>query len=274
HREPDAKILVVATHGGPGQRQPDVDRQEIWDLFGKDTVIDFFHVESKPERRGGKRRGIDELKQAIARVAATLPEMGRSVPARWQQAREALIKTKKAYLPVADVLKICRQHKINKKDAGLFLKIYSTLGHFIYYEHDPALRDLVILKPDWLATAISFVLDDKQTRDSHGLVSSTRLSKLWNDPRRKKEFRYPANLHPVFVRLMERFDLSYLVAGLADKGHTNGTSLIAQLVPDVRPNLAPGWTADFAEGDEQQVQICRIVDTQRGQSASAEGLFY
>lgn len=274
HREPDAKILVVATHGGPGQRQPDVDRQEIWDLFGQDTVIDFFHVESKPDRRSGKRRGIDELKQAIARVAATLPEMGRSVPARWQQARESLIKTKKAYLPVADVLKICRQHKISKKDAGLFLKIYSTLGHFIYYEHDPALRDLVILKPDWLATAISFVLDDKQTRDSHGMVSSTRLSKLWNDPRRKKEVRYPPNLHPVFLRLMERFDLSYRVAGLADKGRTNGTSLIAQLVPDVRPNLVPGWTADADEGDEQQVQICRIVDTQRGQSASAEGLFY
>src|SRR6185436_16617978 len=150
HREPEARILVVATHGGPGQRQPDLDRQELWDLFGKDTVIDFFHVESKPDRRSGKRRGIDELKQAIARIAASLPEMGRSVPASWQQAREALIKTKKAYLPVAEVLKICRQHKINKKDAGLFLKIYSTLGHFIYYEHDPALRDLVILKPDWL----------------------------------------------------------------------------------------------------------------------------
>ena len=50
HREPDAKILVVATHGGPKERQPDIDRQEIWDLFGKDTVIDFFHVESKPPK--------------------------------------------------------------------------------------------------------------------------------------------------------------------------------------------------------------------------------
>lgn len=274
HREPDAKILVVATHGGPGQRQPDLDRQEIWDLFGKDTVIEFFHVESKPDRRSGKRRGIDELKQAIARVAATLPEMGRSVPARWQQAREALTKTKKAYLPLAEVLKICRQHKIRKDDAGLFVKIQSTLGHLIHYEHDAALQDIVILKPDWLATAISFVFDDKQTRDGHGLVSFSRLSRLWNDPKRKKEFRYPPNLHPVFLRLMERFDLSYVVAGLADKGHSNGTSLIAQLVPDIRPDPAPAWPVEAAEGDEQQVQICRIVDTQRGQSASAEGLFY
>jgi Leucine-rich repeat (LRR) protein len=42
HREPDAKILVVATHGGPGHRQPDLDRQEIWDLFGREMVLDFF----------------------------------------------------------------------------------------------------------------------------------------------------------------------------------------------------------------------------------------
>jgi GTPase SAR1 family protein len=42
HREPDAKILVVATHGGPQQRQPDIDRQEIWDLFGKETVVELF----------------------------------------------------------------------------------------------------------------------------------------------------------------------------------------------------------------------------------------
>jgi Leucine-rich repeat (LRR) protein len=276
HREPDAKILVVATHGGPGQRQPDVDRQEIWDLFGRDRVLDFFLVESKPDEKTSERRGIAKLKEAIGRVAASLPEMGRTVPARWQQAREALIKTKKAYLPIAEVLKICRQHKIGKEDAKLFVKIYSTLGHFIHYEHDPALRDIVILKPDWLATAISFVLDDKQTRDGHGLVKFSRLNQLWNDQKRKKEFRYPAKLHPVFLRLMERFDLSYVVAGQPAGGQPGETSLIAQLVPDVRPeqDLNRAWPTNLAEGDEQQVQICRMVDASKEQSATAEGLFY
>ena len=86
HREPDAKILVVATHGGPQQRQPDIDRQELFDLFGKDTVLGFHHVESKPDGQGN-RRGIEELKGAIVRVAVTLPEVGRSVPKRWQETR-------------------------------------------------------------------------------------------------------------------------------------------------------------------------------------------
>ena len=33
------------------------------------------------------------------------------------------------------------------------------------------------------------------------------------------------------------------------------------------------WPEQLDEGDEQQVQICRIVD-EKGQSATAEGLFY
>lgn len=274
HREPDAKILVVATHGGPGQRQPDVDRQEIWDLFKRDTVIDFFLVDNKPDAQTDKRRGIAELKDAIARVAASLPEMGRKVPTRWQQAREALKQTGAAYLPLEQVLALCHKHKIDEEEAHLFVTISHRLGHLIHYEHDPILQDIVVLKPDWLATAISFVLDDEQTRAAHGLVSFARLGQLWNDPAREAEFRYPPKLHPIFLRLMERFDLSYRVAGLSDDDQQNAASLIAQLVPDVRPDSVPGWAAHAADGDEQQVQICKIVETRSGQSAAAEGLFY
>ena len=43
----------------------------------------------------------------------------------------------------------------------------------------------------------------------------------------------------------------------------------------MRPgNLDAAWLAAPAAGDSQQTQICRIVDTQNGQSAAAEGLFY
>jgi hypothetical protein len=51
--------------------------------------------------------------------------------------------------------------------------------------------------------------------------------------------------------------------------------LIAQLVPDVRPeaDIAREWPEQPPAGDEQQVQTCLIVD-QKGQSATAEGLFY
>jgi GTPase SAR1 family protein len=299
-REPSAKIIVVATHGGPQQRQPDIDRQELWDLFGKETVVDFFFVDSKPDEHGN-RKGIAELTRAIARVAATLPEVGRSVPKSFADVRQALQAKGVPYLPLDEVLAICRGHNMDDEIARLFIIISHRLGHLTHYENDPALRDIVILRPDWLATAMSYVLDDEVTRkDNHGLVSFDRLRQLWNDPKREPESRYAPELHPLFLRLMERFDLSYKVA-LPDeatdaigfwqqfKGTLNQvfsgekkldglryTSLIGQLVPDVRPvhDLAKVWTDNLATGDLQQTQICRIVDKQTGQTATAEGLFY
>jgi Leucine-rich repeat (LRR) protein len=284
HREPEAKILVVATHGGPRERKPDINRQEIWEMFGQETVINFFHVESKPAKYDkknkkwtGKRKGIMELKNAIAKLAASLLEVGRSVPKRWQDVREALLQTGEPYLPIERVIALCcnEKHKMSENEAQDFISVSHRLGHFIHYGHDPRLKDMVILKPDWLATAVSFVLDDEETRKKHGLVKFARLGKLWSDKTRDKEFRYPTKVHLMFVALMERFDLSYRVAGSPFGGPTDDTSLIAQLVPDVRPevDIAREWPEQLQSGDEQQVQICRILDDKR-QSATAEGLFY
>ncbi len=282
-REPSAKILVVATHGGPQQRQPDIDRQEFWDYFGMDAIVDFFHVESKPDKKGN-RKGIEELKRAIARVAATLPEVGRSVPKSFADVRAALSlsgasaetkTTGKPYLPLDEVLAICRAHGMDDEIARLFITISHRLGHLTHYENDPQLRDIVILRPDWLATAMSYVLDDELTRANRGLVKFSRLGHLWDDSSRAADSRYEPTLHPIFARLMDRFDLSYVVADPSPKSDSDPLRLIGQLVPDIRPaNLEPAWQTAPSSGDLQQTQICRIVDKGTGQSATAEGLFY
>ena len=293
-REPSARILVVATHGGPQQRQPDIDRQELWDLFGKETVVDFFFVDSKPDPFGhGKRKGIAELKEAIARVAAEVPEVGRSVPKSFADVRAVLRQpTGAPYQSFNEVLAICRAHNMDDEIARLFITISHRLGHLTHYKNDPALRDIVILRPDWLASAMSYVLDDEQTRAAHGLVKFSRLGQLWDDPKREADTRYPATLHPIFLRLMERFDLSYRVADSASPGrggamlrpyeiHDDTQSLIAQLVPDTTPkteDFEKAWLPELAlgdtTGDVEQTQICRIVDAGNGQSANAEGLFF
>jgi Leucine-rich repeat (LRR) protein len=305
HREPDAKVLVVATHGGPKERQPDIDRQDIWDLFGKETVVDFFFVESRPSDWNAETEawmvegaGIHDLRSAIARVAASLPEVGRTVPKRWEETRKALQESNATYLPLDKALKVCADHMMDAEESKDFIRVSHRLGHLIHYAHDAALQNIVILKPDWLSTAMSYVLDDRQTRESHGLVEYARLCELWNDPARPDESRYDASLHPLFLRLMERFDLSYKVAVPGESQNAlefwqrigeaivtdrkppedlRYTSLVAQLVPDLRPKeeqLAIAWPTHLHNGDCQQMQICRIVETKNGQSANAEGLFY
>ncbi|MGC1374580.1 MAG: COR domain-containing protein [Anaerolineales bacterium] len=275
HREPDAKILVVATHGWPGGRQPDIDRQELWDLFGQNTIVDFFFVDSKPDEKG-QRRGIAELKDAIARVASELPEMGRSIPKSFKDVRQDLQKRIEPYLSLNKVLAICREYQMDDETADLFITISHRLGHLTHYQHDPALRDIVILRPDWLATAISYALDDEATRNAHGLVRFSRLSHLWKGSTRPTDTHYPEQLHRIFLRLMERFDLSYHVTDSSPQNDVDPQVLIAQLVPDNRPerDLERKWTAyPCTAGNLQQMQICRIVDD-KGNSALAEGLFY
>jgi hypothetical protein len=58
------------------------------------------------------------------------------------------------------------------------------------------------------------------------------------------------------------------------RGESDPQSLIAQLVPDNRPeNFGSAWVSSPSDGDLQQTQICRIVDD-KGNTATAEGLFY
>ena len=42
------------------------------------------------------------------------------------------------------------------------------LGLVIYYDEDEGLKDVVVLNPEWLTKAISYVLDDRVTADAEG----------------------------------------------------------------------------------------------------------
>ena len=94
-------------------------------------------------------------------------------------------------------------------------------------------------------------------------------------PEKTEEFRYPAKVHPIFLRLMERFDLSYRVAGSPKEGQSDETSLIAQLVPDVRPenDLTREWPG---HGQPAMNSRCRFAESwmQKANRPAAEGLFY
>ncbi|MHB8136490.1 MAG: COR domain-containing protein, partial [Anaerolineaceae bacterium] len=220
------------------------------------------------------RKGIQELKQAIALVASLLPEVGRSVPKSFVDVWTILKQRNLPYLPMDEVNSICHQNNMDDEIANLFLNISHSLGHLTHYQYDPTLRDIIILRPDWLATAMSYVLDDEETRKNHGLIGFSHLALLWNDPTRPAETRYSPNLHPIFLRLMERFDLSYRVNDPTLQNKKDQHSLIAQLVPDNRPeNFNNAWLNKPFKGDIQQTQICRIVDD-KGITATAEGLFY
>jgi len=274
YRAPEAKMLIVSTHGGPGERIADIDRQELYDLFGKDSILGFFSIDSKPDSNG-ICKNVAELKAEIFRIANDLPETGRKIPREWLNITTTLRKKRKAYIQLEDFYKLClKQEKMNGDDVHLFLRISHYLGHLIHYQHDELLKDIIILKPDWLATAISFVLDDGKTFEEHGLVRFSHLKSLWNNRQKKKAFRYRNDVHPIFQRLMERFDLSYRVSEDNTALSEHSLILVAQLVSDLRPDKIMEWDEYPTEGIREQTRICKIVDADNNQSESATGLFY
>ena len=173
----------------------------------KYILVNFFFVNSKPP----DQTGIEELKNKIAEVAYHLKSVRERVPKKWQTVWEKLKNTKQTYLPYSEVITICKDVGLETDQAELFLETSHILGRLIHYHNDPTLKDIVILKPDWLAKAISFVLDDQETRTNKGLIEFERLRNLWQNPPYKDENKnpepgYPESLHPIFLRLIERFE--------------------------------------------------------------------
>ncbi len=265
------RVLVVATHGGPKERLDHIDEQALRDEFG-DMICGFYHVDSKPDENGVCYQLV-QLKEAIAREAASIPSVGRKVPVSWKKILEAIRRRSERdpYIPYSRFEALCHRQGISNDIVSTYATILNELGHLIYYRGDETLKDTVILKPDYLSKAVSFVLEDKTTKDSKGLIEHNRLSEIWHNPARPEKERYPKELHPVFLRLMQRFDLSYQV--VMPEAEAASTSLMAQLVPGIRPE---GWEADWVlkPGDVERTQVCRILDSLTGRTVEAEGLMY
>jgi Leucine-rich repeat (LRR) protein len=265
------RVLVVATHGGPKERLAHIDEQALRDEFG-DMIAGFYHVDSKPDENGIFYQ-LDQLKNAIAREAASISSVGRSVPHSWKKILNAIRKrsAREPYISYSQYEALCSRQGVSKRLANLYTIILNELGYLIHYRNDETLRDTVILKPDYLSKAVSFILDDKATKEANGLIEHRRLGEIWDDPARPVRERYPSKLHPIFLKLMEQFDLSYQVN--LPEVEALPTSLMAQLVPSVR---SEGWEKDWVlkPGDVERTQVCRISDAQTGRTVEVEGLIY
>ncbi len=107
----------------------------------------------------------------------------------------------------------------------------------LYFQDDPILSTLLVLKPNWISKAISRVLEDPGVRQAGGILAHRDLARLWASDEGGQS--YPRALYPIFVRMMERFELSYQLES-ARPGLPATESLIPQLLPEQPPaGLAP-----------------------------------
>ncbi|MCX5069853.1 ADP-ribosylation factor-like protein [Micromonospora lupini] len=264
HRAPDARVLVVASHGGPSSRADAIDEQHLKQRFG-DLIVGFHEVDSAiPDDR------LEALRDAIAVAAGTLPHVHRNYPASWQRTIEVVTADGQQVIDYRDYEAVAAAQGLNDFQARTLASNAHHLGKWIYYADDDALAAFVILQPDWLNVAIAAVLDSRDAVDALGLVPHRMLGSLWNAAQAPDGTLYTRDQQRLFLALMGRFELTYQVSLDAAP---EPVSLIAQLVPAAQPDLRRAWT-EFRTGDREYLEVCRISEGPAGGIVIPDALMY
>ena len=216
---PAAQVLIVATHCAD-EKYPDLDYPQLQRQF-PGMLMGNFAVDNETEH------DIAKLREAIAGQVARLPQMGQKISSRWVAVRNLIMELadSEPQISFSDFVDLCRRNQVSDEESGILAGYMHELGQIIYYSDDEGLQDFVVLNPEWLTTAISYVLRDDPTRKSGGILDHNRLRDIWGGAA-----GYPVRYHRYFLRLMEKFEISYR---LEDEQR----SLLAQLVPYPRPDL-------------------------------------
>ncbi|MFZ5881601.1 MAG: leucine-rich repeat domain-containing protein [Chloroflexota bacterium] len=227
----DARVIIVSTHCKTGERIARIDQPVFKQQYG-DMIVGFHEVDSLvPDPATGEMAGIAELKKVIAEHASKLEQMGMGFNRDWKAARDELLARLEPRISFDAFSGVCAARGLSGIDTETLAHLMHDLGYIVHYSDDEKLRDDVILKPEWLTKAIGFVLEDRATAESEGILPDKHLYEVWHDHHFKDEPRYTPDLYPFFLRLMEKYDVSYR---LPDDRHA---SLVAQHVPQVRPDL-------------------------------------
>ncbi len=253
----DARVIIVSTHCKTGERIARIDKPVLLRDFGS-MIVGFHEVDSlvdDPET--GEKVGIAELKTMIADAAKNLEQMGMPFNRDWRAARDELLAMKEPCIAYAKFADVCARHGLDDISTQTLATLMHDLGYIVYYGDDERLKNDVVLQPEWLTKAIGFVLEDRKTQEMDGILPDQRLKEVWWDHPFKGEQKYDPALYPFFLRLMEKYDVSYRLE--------NGTaSLVAQHVPQIRPALP--WLSDEEpmRGNRRIAIVCAMEDAPPG----------
>ncbi|MCI0610691.1 MAG: ADP-ribosylation factor-like protein, partial [Anaerolineae bacterium] len=254
----EARVIIVSTHCKTGERIARIDKPVFMQQYGG-MIVGFHEVDSLvPDETTGEMVGISELKKIIAEQVAQLEHMGMLFNNDWKAARDELIAHPEPRISYAIFTEICASHALSQIDTDTLAHLMHDLGYIVHYSDDERLRDDVVLQPQWLTKAIGFVLEDRATQESEGMLHDNRLQKVWYDHPFQNEPRYDPSLYPFFLRLMEKYDVSYR---LPEERHA---SLVAQHVPQVRPELPWLPEQDPPENLRRIAMICAMEEDPPG----------
>ena len=184
--------------------------------------------------------GIEFLRKVVALSAAALPRMGEMWPADWLDAAEDIRTRPDRYVSPDELDRLMTQYNIEPKARATLATTLHELGDILFFPDDEELKDTVILEPQWVSEYVCKVLDDPELKDKQGVLHRELRDQLWSDLAEPMRDR--------FLRLMEKFDLSYRTQ------ENREISLMVERLPLDPPT---GWRELWDK--PKQTECCREV---------------
>jgi len=251
-----ARVIIISTYS-QSEHIAQIDKSVLSRHYGA-LIVDFHEVDSLvDDPKTGEKVGVAELKIKIAQAAKGLEQMGMDFNRDWREARDELVLSDQPHITYDKFAQICHHHGLNPTAAKILARLMNTLGYIVYYGEDEQLKHDVILKPEWMTKAIGLILADKKIQSMQGILPDTRLKEVWHDHSFEKEPRFAPAFYSFFLRLMEKYDVSYRL-------ENEDASLVAQHVPQAQPVLPWQPEEDIAEGRRRISMVCVMDDVPHG----------
>jgi len=218
-RAPESPVLVVAAH--IDEREADLPLDDLRKKYPQ--IRGHYKVSNK------QGTGIEEFRDKLAEVAADLPLMGEEWPAAWVDSAEGIRKLEEGHISPKRLFDLMGEHEVTGESADVLAQWLHELGDILYFREDEELNDTVILKPVWVTEAISKVLESDEVTANNGILTREHRDRLWR--------HIDESIRDHFLRLMERFDLSYRTL------ENREISLVVERLPLNPPDYQGQWDA-------------------------------
>lgn len=229
---PNAPIILVSTH--LDQRRDQIPLDYLKEKYPRITL--FFEISNLD------KRGINALREHVQQLASKLPLMGKPWPAKWDDVIVALRENPEKVISRQKFRQIFHEFSLDKDTAEILAKYLNDLGEVLQYPESPTLKDLIILKPQWISEYISKILTADSVIDRGGMLTQEEVSKQWHDIDKPTQ--------ELFLELMEQYDLAYRIPN----DSINRAIVVERLNPD-RPEGYSSWRQLLERKDLGKIEL-------------------
>ncbi|MEM1293460.1 MAG: COR domain-containing protein [Cyanobacteria bacterium P01_H01_bin.162] len=229
---PESPVILVATWAD--ERDADLPLSDLKQQFPQ--IVDLYAVSNKTGA------GIDALRQAITAAAAALPLMGEIWPKSWLRLAESVRQAKTKHATPKQLWDQMAKTGVSDDGKPVLANWLHELGDILFFQDNPDLNDLVILKPQWVTAYISKVLSAEAVINHFGIFTRECMEELWHDLNR--------GLREHFLELMEQFDLSYKIPEAPEN-----KSLVVERLDYKPPDFETLWQQKRQEPNRKEISM-------------------